>query len=134
MNHDGRPDVLLSPAELHKQFYRISWFEAPEDPTALWKEHVVVEHIESVIHFIGAADFDRDGRMDIMYAHMRQGDYPREVAVLYNQEDGSWEKEVLSNEGSHSLKLYDFTGDGYVDAMGANHQDNNLKLWINRWE
>ena len=132
MNNDGRLDILMAPAELHNQYYRISWFEAPKDPTAMWKEHVVVDSIEAVIHFIGAADFNLNGKKDIMYAHMKQGNYPQEVAVLYQGRKNTWEKEVLSNDGSHSMILYDFDGDGDIDAVGANHQEDKLKMWINQ--
>ncbi len=132
MNNDGRPDILMSPAEHMDESYRISWFEHPKDPTSIWEEHVLVDSIEAVIHFIGAADFNLDGRMDVMYAHMLQGAYPQEVAVLYQGRKNAWEKEVLSNDGSHSIDVYDFDQDGDIDAVGGNHQTNKLKMWVNQ--
>ena len=132
LNNNGRQDLIMAPAELHDQYFRISWFEAPEDPTLKWTEHVLVDSIEAVIHFIGAADFNLNGRKDIMYAHMKQGAFPQEVAVLYQGRRNRWEKEVLSNHGSHSMILYDFNENGYIDAVGANHQCDTLKMWINQ--
>ena len=132
LNNNGRLDIIMAPAELHNQYYRISWFEAPGDPKSLWTEHILVDSIEAVIHYIGAADFNNNGRNDIMYAHMRQGAYPQEVAVLYQSRRNRWEKEVLSNHGSHSMILYDFNRSGAIDAVGANHQHDTLKMWINQ--
>jgi hypothetical protein len=132
INNDGRPDIIYSPAELAGQYYRISWFEQPEDPTTTWKEHIIADSVECVVHSIGAADINMNGRMDIVTAHMKQGKYPQEVAVYYNLGNNKWEKEVLSNEGSHSMILYDFDGDGSIDVVGGNHQENILKMWVNQ--
>lgn len=132
MNNDGLPDVLLSPSELQGQTYHISWFEAPTDPKLIWKEHIVVDSVETVVHFIGAADFDLDGGMDFMIAEMKQGTFPHEVDVFYNLGENSWKKEVISTEGSHSMRLFDFDGEGDMDAFGANHQENIVKMWINQ--
>ena len=131
MNNDGLPDLLLSPSELAKNRYHISWFEAPKDPTTIWKEHIVVDSIESVIHFIGAADFNMDGKMDIMIAEMQQGSDPDEVAVFYQERDNNWKKQVISTGGCHSIRLFDFDGDGDTDAFGANWRENIVKMWIN---
>jgi hypothetical protein len=132
MNNDGLPDILLSPSELKGQTYHVSWFEAPKDPELIWKEHIVVDSVETVVHFIGAADCNLDGNMDFMIAKMKQGAYPHEVAVYYNLGKNNWKKEVISAEGSHCMHLFDFDGDGDIDAFGANHQENIVKMWINQ--
>lgn len=131
MNNDGLADILLSPSELKGQFYHISWFEAPADPGLIWKEHIVADSVETVVHFIGAADFNLDGKMDFMIADMKQGTFPQEVAVFYNLGINNWGKEVISTEGSHSMRLFDCDQDGDMDAFGANHQENIVKMWIN---
>jgi hypothetical protein len=60
-NHDGRVDLVLAPSELKGGHYRIVWFEAPADPRREgWPSHVVVPDVETVCHFIGAADFDSE--------------------------------------------------------------------------
>jgi hypothetical protein len=130
-NRDGRADILLSPSELAGHYYHVSWFEAPEDPSINWKEHIAVDSIETVIHFIGAADFNLDGRMDFMLAHMQQGTDPDEVAVYYQKRRNRWEKEVISNGGCHSMRLFDFDNDGDIDAFGGNWREHVVKMWIN---
>lgn len=132
MNGDGKPDIIYSPAELAGQFYRISWFEQPADPTQKWKEHIIADSVETVVHSIGAADMNLNGRMDIVTADMKQGAYPQEVAVYYNLGNNKWKKEVMSNDGSHSMILFDLDEDGDIDIVGGNHQENILKMWINQ--
>jgi hypothetical protein len=132
INNDGRSDIVLSPSELNGTRYRISWFEAPEIRTGIWKEHVVVPDIETVVHFIGGADFNLDGRADITYAMMTQGTDPDEVVILYNLDNNEWEKEVISMGGSHSMRITDIDADGDPDLFGANWNDNIVKIWLNQ--
>jgi hypothetical protein len=131
MNSDGLPDILHSPSELAGNFYHLSWFEAPDDPAEIWKEHIVVDSVEAVLHSIGAADFNSDGKIDIVVAEMQQGDDPDEVILYFNQGDNKWEKQVISTGGSHSMRIFDFDGDGDMDVFGANHADHVVKIWMN---
>lgn len=131
LNKDGVADIVLSPSELKGSKYRISWFEAPGGPDGNWKEHVLVPEIETVIHYIGSADFDKDGSADIVYAGMTQGADPDEVAILFNRRNDKWEKQVLSTGGSHSMRITDIDGDGDPDLFGANWNDKVVKIWIN---
>ncbi|WP_303800162.1 VCBS repeat-containing protein [Alicyclobacillus macrosporangiidus] len=131
---DGRPDIVLTPAELKGERYRISWFEAPAgEKTAAWKEHILVPQIECVIHSLGLGDFNRDGKLDLAYAKMHQGEPPNEVCAMLNLGGGqSWEKIVLSTAGSHDIVVADLDGDGDLDIVGANHAGvHPLEMWEN---
>lgn len=130
-NGDGRIDLVLSPSELAGTHYRISWFEAPADPTQMWQEHVVVPDIETVVHSIAAADLNRDGRTDLVYAEMTQGVDPDEVVILFNQGKNEWTPKVISRGGSHSMRIVDVDGDGDIDIFGANWNGNAVKAWLN---
>lgn len=135
INDDGRIDIVLAPSELAGQIYRISWFEAPLDPTSGgWSEHVIDENVEAVYHFIDIADMDNDGDNDIATAEMAQGQDPDEVK-LYLNDDGSglaWSKSILGTKGSHSMRVVDVDGDGDKDLYGANWQGNLVELWVNQ--
>ncbi len=128
INGDGRADIVLSPSELAGHHYKVSWFEAPVDRTAgPWREHTIVPHTETVLHFIGAADFDGDGRVDVATAHMPQGADPDDVTVYFNRgvnRSGRWVDRwaplVISHDGSHSMRIVDLDGDGRPDLFGAN--------------
>lgn len=134
INLDGRPDIVLAPSELAGDRYRISWFECPESPSAGgWKEHPIALDVETVHHFVAAADCDLDGDVDIVTAEMEQGRDPDEVIVFAN--DGTnetWTKQVIATTGSHSMRLVDVDLDGDLDLFGANHQGQQVDLWLNR--
>jgi len=133
LSGDGRPDVALAPSELAGQVHRLSWFEAPKDPRAGgWPEHVVVERQEAVVHSLAAADVDLDGRPDILFAEMHQGEDPDVVGVFLNRGE-SWTRRVLGAAGSHGLQPVDIDGDGDVDIFGANWSgpDQAVELWEN---
>ncbi|MCB1122896.1 MAG: VCBS repeat-containing protein [Verrucomicrobiae bacterium] len=123
INRDGRKDIVLTPAELRNEHSRICWYEAPKDFTqANWKEHVIVDSIECVIHSLAVGDFNQDGDIDIAYAEMHQGEDPDEVVVMLNQNGGSsWNKLLLSEKGSHDIVAVDIDNDGDLDIFGANH-------------
>ena len=131
-NKDGKVDIVLSPSELSGNYYRLSWFEQPDLPTGTWEEHVIIDPIETVLHFVGAADFNGDTWPDISFAEMIQGEFPHEVAILWNDPEQHWTKQVLSQAGSHSMRITDVEGDGDLDLFGANWQDDTVKIWINQ--
>ncbi len=131
-NKDGKWDIVMSPSELSGNYYRLSWFEQPDLPTGIWEEHVIIDPIETVLHYVGAADFDGDTWPDISYAEMIQGVYPHEVAILWNNPEQNWKKQVISVAGSHSMRIVDVDGDSDLDLYGANWQDDTVKVWINQ--
>ena len=132
---DQRPDVVLTPADLRGETYRVAWYQAPPDPKrADWQEHVIVPSIEAVIHSLGVGDVDKDGAVDVVIAEMHQGADPDEVSVLFNRKGGTaWHKQVISTRGSHDVVVADIGCDGDLDVIGANHagEYSPLELWRN---
>jgi hypothetical protein len=133
-NGDNRLDIVLTPSELKEQYYRVSWFEQPDDILeGEWTEHILVDSIECVIHGVGVGDFNMDNAMDIAYSEMHQGVDPDEVVVMINLGGGtSWKKVVLSEKGSHSIEVTDVDGNGYPDILGANWSGDYqpVELWL----
>lgn len=136
INKDNRPDVILAPSELAKQEYRLSWWESPEDPRHdRWREHIVANPVECVIHGVQAADIDLDGNLDIVFAEMHQGRDPDEVGFYLNRGPGrAWDKHVVATTGSHAIQILDVDSDGDIDLFGANWSGpfQPVQLWINQ--
>lgn len=133
INGDGRLDIVLSPSEKAGGVYRISWFEAPRNPrTGKWKEHIVEDNVETAYHFVGVADFNRDGALDIATAEMQQGKSP-DVRVYVNTGKGrKWTKNVVASTSSHSMRIVDVDGDGWPDLYGADWRGSRaVDLWRN---
>jgi hypothetical protein len=134
LNGDGRPEILLSPAE---GAGRLSWFEAPKDARKQeWREHVIDDRLDHA-HALGIADMDGDGHLDIVVAKMHQATPPQEVRVYQNQGRGkAWVKQVVATTGSHNIVLVDIGADGRMDIFGANWNNRSstggaLELWLN---
>ncbi len=135
INGDGRPDIVLTPAELRGERYKVAWYESPSEPKkGDWAEHVILPSIECVIHSLGVGDFDNDGDVDVAIAEMHQGADPDEVSVLLNGGNGeSWRKQVLADRGSHDIVVADLDADGDLDIVGANHAGvHPVELWRNK--
>jgi hypothetical protein len=115
--------------------YRISWFEAPEDAkNSNWPEHIIEKVQETVVHALGVADMNNDGKPDVVIAEMHQGADPDEVRIYLNQGGGlKWTKQVLSTTGSHDIVVADIGADGDLDIVGANHAGSlqAVQLWEN---
>jgi len=122
MNHDGRADIVMAPAE---SAGRMSWFEAPADPKiGPWKEHVICEAVEYV-HTFKVVDMNGDGAPDIVWGEMHQSAKKR-VGIFLNEGDSEhWKLQLLGNGGTHNIRVADLGNDGDLDIIGA-----NWSVWI----
>ena len=130
MNHDGRADVILSVSEGKGP---LSWFEAPMDPrSGAWVEHPVEKGLLEGAHSLQVADFNGDGRLDVLTAEMHTSSRKR-VLVYYNKGNG-FAPAVLSRNGSHNMRIADIDGDGDFDIVGKNYAGAGrvVEWWENR--
>ena len=140
MNGDGRPDVLLSPAESKG---RLSWYEAPPDPVqGKWIEHVIDPDVE-FIHTFKVADMNNDGHPDVVTAEMLASGYHPEVtshaqvSVYLNEGDSlHWKHQIVATTGGHNLRVADIDKDGAIDIISSNWESpqykyHPLEIWMN---
>jgi hypothetical protein len=135
LDGDRRPEIVLAPAELAGQSWRMSVYRAPADTRSPWTEQVVTPQIEAVQHSLQLADFDGDGRRDILVAQMHQGEDPDRVAVFLNGEGANpWTRQTVDEHGSHNVQAADLDADGDIDFFGANWSgdDSDVRLWRNQ--
>lgn len=133
IDKDGHEDIVLAPAEPAGNRYRLSWFSGRNLRDKDWPENTIDKDVETVHHFVAAADMDNDGDTDIITASMHQGSVPHEVTIYLNDGRQHWSKRPISYQGSHSMRLVDVDGDSDWDVFGANWSGNHQEvvLWEN---
>ena len=126
MNGDGRADIVLTRSEGKG---KLSWFEAPEDPRALWTEHVVDDSIDYA-HSLVVCDLTGDGTPDIVTAEMHQSERKRVLVYVNEGRSLAWRREVASTKGCHGLCVADL-GDAGKVLVGANWSGNYqpVEMW-----
>ncbi len=131
INHDGRVDIVVSPAEPAGRKHNVSWFEAPAQRTGRWIEHVLERNVESVVHFCGIADFDRNGQSDIVTAMTQKGRNPKiKVYMNITNRNSAGSTATVADTSSHSMKLLVVEGrPSLVGADYANPGATPIKLW-----
>ncbi len=134
IDDDADLDVVLAPSESSGRF---SWYEASDPVDGPWTEHVIAP-TASFFHTFKAADMDDDGDLDLVTAEMHQSSNPDEVAVWLNEGDGlAWSQVIVSETGSHNIRVGDVGGDGDLDIFGANWSEGApnsavVELWENQ--
>ncbi len=126
---DGRPDVLLAPAESRG---KLSWFKQSADLAAgEWVEQVIDPDVDYV-HTFKVADLNHEGRLEVVTAEMQQSSR-RRVSVYYQVNSKTWKQQVLATTGSHNIRLADIGNDGDIDIVGSNWGGDwhPVELWEN---
>ncbi len=113
---DGRIDLLTAPQHAAGSF---SWFKNPSTPTvANWPRTEVSASVGS--HQLRAADFDGDGRLDVMTG--------LELAALtvwrISGAPPSFVPHSVASSGGHNAAAGDFDGDCLPDIWAADYIGN----------
>lgn len=132
MDGDGSPEVFITHSE--RAGYPLAMYSRSGDGT--WSETIILDSIPAA-HTLQLFDMDLDGDMDIVTG-INKGRAVNlnvdhfEVMVLVNNGDGTFEQEVLAEDGIYNGRVADFEGDGDYDIFRLpEHQAKELYLMEN---
>ncbi|MBI3279406.1 MAG: VCBS repeat-containing protein [Acidobacteria bacterium] len=112
VNGDGRPDVA-SGAKTPPEGNWFAWWEAPQDPRAVWKKHLIAANQEGASN-IFVVDVNGDGKADLLSSRGHG------KGVLWFEGPGWKPREIDgAHQYPHSLAPGDLDGDGDVDAVAC---------------
>jgi hypothetical protein len=119
MNGDGHPDVVI----VDNYFGNLTWFENSGHPRdgKLWKRHVITLGGLLGAYDVDVADFDGDGRPDVVASSWRMGN---QFAWYENPGAGSeaeWKVHVIDQNQAETRTVVaaDFNRDGRPDVLGT---------------
>jgi hypothetical protein len=125
LNGDGRPDIAAGAkgGEGFEGGEWFAWWEQPEDPTQVWKKHVLSATEPGASNII-PADVNRDGIMDLV-ASRGHGDG---VLVFMGPD---FEQIQVDPEmyGPHSLFVEDLDQDGDLDIGTCGRHVESIAAW-----
>lgn len=116
INNDGLMERFYSGHDGTRGFYRVDMNEGLVKADGLFDLGDQLKNVGS--NFNLCADFDRDGRLDILCTARNESD--RQIlAVIFNEGNGRWTVKPIPQalEFSMDLVLYDVDGNGYIDIV-----------------
>lgn len=132
VNGDGRADGASAakggPQDKSGQGNWFAWWEAPQDPTQVWKKHLIADGQAGATN-IHPVDVNGDGRTDFIASR----GHGRGVIWFEHPESngGKWrEHEIAASlHGPHCLVVADIDGDGDPDAATC-AKDDQVAAWF----
>jgi len=105
---------------------RIARFEKPADPQQLWTEHRIADRL-SRPHSLDVADFDGDGRPDLLVAEQSGSG---RLLIFRNHGDGRFTPQMVATgvRAIHARGI-DWDGDGRPDILTISEQA--ISWWRN---
>jgi hypothetical protein len=137
LNGDGRPDVAMSPGE---SAGRLMWYENTGDSGKRWIAHDLLGADVLHAHSLAIADFNADGRPDILCAEMRKWSSDKDdnpgcrMWVFYGNGKGGFSPTIVATGyGVHEARAADLDGDGRIDILAKpfNWQTPRMDIWLN---
>jgi hypothetical protein len=127
INGDGRPDISMAakggPTEIAKDGQWFAWWEAPKDPTQVFKKHLL-PGVHPGATNIQQADINGDGKVDL-FASRGHG-----VGLLWF-ENPTWKIHDVNTQlaSPHCLQVLDMDGDGDIDAATCAYE-SKIAAWF----
>jgi hypothetical protein len=128
LDGDGKNDVVFSDSE--RAGFPVTWYRStsPRVDTS-WSNHPVT--VVDFCHNLQAADFNRDGKIDLLVGGMPKSQH-RGLKLMLNGGGGTnWTEFVIQTEGSYSAEVGDIDNDGDLDIVGIRNW-NSAPTWIYR--
>ena len=127
INGDGRLDPIFSDSE---QTNAIIWYQATNASATTWQSHIIVSSFDRA-HSLQAADFDRDGDLDILAAGLPGNN---KIIIYLNSNSGNlWSAYTLANNSSYIAKVGDIDKNGSPDVLGSRSFDSGpIEVWFNQ--
>ena len=125
---DGKNDVVFSDSE--RASFPVTWYRSstPRVDTS-WSKHPIT--VVDFCHNLQAADFNLDGRIDLLVGGMPKSQH-RGLKLMLNGGAGTnWNEFVIQTEGSYSAEIGDIDNDGDMDIVGIRNW-NSAPTWIYR--
>ena len=114
LNDDGRLDIVAADAHNARD---LVWYEAPANPTQPgWTRRVIDPAMGA--HHPEAADFDGDGRIDLLLGLERA-----DLSIYWSGGGSppSFTKQQLDTASAHNARAGDLDGDGDFDVFAADY-------------
>jgi hypothetical protein len=122
MNGDGKLDIVLGPSEGKGH---LSWFENPT-----WREHIIDAETLEGAHSLGVADFDGDGRPEVMAGEMHTSPGKRVLVYRRGAEGEQWQRLVLATTGTHNAQVGRLSPGALPAIVGKNYEGpKQVEIW-----
>ncbi|MCG8546212.1 MAG: VCBS repeat-containing protein [Alphaproteobacteria bacterium] len=129
IDRDGRNDIVLT-GEENKD--GVAWYRK-KDPRSAgpWTRVRINRTPYQKLHSCHAADFDGDGRFDVMVAEMHTSRRRRITIFLQGDDVTKWNELVVATVGAHNARAADLDGDGVLDLITKNFEgDMRPRVWF----
>ncbi|WP_374688882.1 FG-GAP-like repeat-containing protein [Promineifilum sp.] len=124
VNGDGRLDAIVGYEAINRPGV-VAWYEAPEDRTQPWTEHVIATVIGP--HSLDVGDLDGDGDADVVVGEHNLTNPEEGRVLIFENAGGSWQQHLVATGHEHhdgaQLADVDGDGDGDIVSIGWGHDD-----------
>ena len=131
---NGRPDVVISHSELPD--YEVAWYSANDSAATSWTKRGNVVNRCNYCHNLQIADFNKDGKMDVLAGGMENSGVSnpdRGLTIYYGNGGSAWTPQAVQSLRSHSAEVGDIGDDGDVDIVGVRNWDSApIEVWENQ--
>jgi len=132
IDHDGRPDIVVTEANLGASGNSLFWFAQPDDLThGTWTRRAVAGD-QGSLNSMDVADMNADGNVDIITGEYRGNLY---VSVWQNVNNGASFTQHIVSSGQESFlgaRVFDLDHNGARDLVSIAHDTYpRLHLWRN---